>query len=74
MDRDLFFLVFIPGLTIGAVAISFALSAFAMTQGPFLPDTRRGLLSLVGVVLVGTALFVLAFQLDHPTLPGAHHG
>lgn len=74
MDRDLFFLLFVPGMTITAVAISFALSAFAMTQGPFQPQTKRGLLSLVGVLVVGAALFVVAFRLDHPTLPGPPHG
>jgi hypothetical protein len=64
-----FYLVFVPGLTLAVVALSFAVAAFAFTQGPFQPTTRRGLLSLSVVLVVVAGLFMLALRLDHPMIP-----
>jgi hypothetical protein len=64
-----FYLLFIPGLAVVTVAIGFIFSAFAFNQGEFQPGTKRGLLSLVVVVLFISILGVLAFQMDHLDLP-----
>ena len=69
MDSNLFFLVFIPGLTIAAFAIGLGFSALAFTQGAFRPATKRGLVTLTVVIALAVALGVLAFQIDHPVLP-----
>ena len=69
MNQTDFYLVFVPGLTLTVVALSFAFAAFAFTQGPFQPSTRKGLLSLTLVLLLVVGVFFLAFKLDHPVLP-----
>lgn len=69
MSQDGFYLLFIPGLTLVAVALGFTLSAFAFNQGEFQPGTRRGLFSLVVVLAALVVLGVLAFHLDHLDLP-----
>jgi len=47
----------------------FAAAAFAMTQGEFQPGTRRGLFSLILVLLVVVLLFLTGKSLTHITLP-----
>ena len=69
MDQQLFFLLFIPGLTITAFAIGIGFSVLAFTQGSFQPETKRGLVSLTVVIVLAVALGVLAFKIDHPPLP-----
>jgi hypothetical protein len=69
MSGDGYYLLFIPGLAIVTVAAGFVFSAFAFNQGEFQPGTKRGLFSLVVVVLFVTILGVVAFQLDHLNLP-----
>ena len=69
MDQNLFFLLFIPGLTLAAFAVGIGLAALAFTQGTFQPETKRGLLSLTVVLVVAVALGVLAFKIDHAALP-----
>ncbi len=69
MSQDGFYLLFIPGLTLVAVALGFTLSVFAFNQGEFQPGTRRGLFSLGMVLLVLVVFGLLAFQLDHLNLP-----
>jgi hypothetical protein len=69
MSGDGYYLLFIPGLAIVSVAAGFVFSAFAFNQGEFQPGTKRGLFSLVVVVLFVTILGVVAFQLDHLNLP-----
>jgi hypothetical protein len=64
-----YYLLFIPGLAVVAVAVGFVFSAFAFNQGEFQPGTKRGLFSLVVVVLFITILGVLAFRMDHLSLP-----
>jgi multisubunit Na+/H+ antiporter MnhB subunit len=64
-----FYLLFIPGVALTVIAGSFVLMAFAMTQGEFEPETRRGLVSLTVVLILAVLLFVLAKALDHPGLP-----
>jgi len=44
-------------------------AAFAMTQGEFQPATRRGLASLVVVLLVTAGTFAAALKLNHVILP-----
>ena len=60
MDRNGFYLLFIPGLTLATIAVSFAYMAFAMTQGTFQTGTKRGLASLVLTLVVGVLLFAAA--------------
>jgi hypothetical protein len=69
MSQEGFYLLFIPGLTVTAVAIGFTFSIFALNQGEFQPATRKGLLSLVTVVLLAVVLGLLAVRLDHLNLP-----
>jgi hypothetical protein len=69
MSQDGFYLLFIPGLTVAAVVIGFTFSVFALNQGEFQPATRKGLLSLVMVLLLAAVLGVLAVRLDHVNLP-----
>jgi multisubunit Na+/H+ antiporter MnhB subunit len=64
-----YYLLFIPGLAVVAVAVGFVFLAFAFNQGEFQPGTKRGLFSLVVVVLFISILGVLAFQMDHLNLP-----
>jgi hypothetical protein len=70
MDQTGFYLLFIPGLMLATLAVSFAFAAFAFTQGPFQRETKRGLISLTVVIALAAALFALAFNVDHPGLPG----
>jgi len=69
MSQEGFYLLFIPGLTVTAVVIGFTFSVFALNQGEFQPATRKGLLSLVLVLLLAVVLGVLAVRLDHLNLP-----
>jgi hypothetical protein len=69
MSQTGFYLLFIPGLTILSVSAGFVVSVFAFNQGEFQPGTKRGLVTLVAVVVFITVLTVLAFQLDHLNLP-----
>ncbi len=69
MSGDGYYLLFIPGLAVVTIAIGFVFSAFAFNQGEFQPGTRKGLFSLVVVVLLITVLGVLAFHADHLNLP-----
>jgi len=69
MSQTGFYLLFVPGLAVVAVAAGFTFAAFAMRQGEFQPATRRGLLSLVVVLVVAAVLGVMAYQLDHLNLP-----
>jgi hypothetical protein len=69
MSAEGFYLLFIPGLTVTAVVIGFTLSVFAFNQGEFQPATRKGLLSLVVVLLLAVVLGVIAVRLDHLNLP-----
>ena len=71
MDSNLFFLVFIPGLTVTAVVIGFLFAALALTQGEMRASTKRGLVSLVGTVVVVAVLFYVAFHVDHNALSHA---
>ncbi len=68
MDQTGFYILFIPGLTIATIAVGFAFSGLAMTQGAFQPGTRWGLVSLAVILLLVAALFVVA-QGFHPVLP-----
>jgi hypothetical protein len=56
MTHTGFYLLFVPGLTVTTVGVSFLLMAFAMRQGPFQAATRWGLASLIAVLLIGVAL------------------
>jgi hypothetical protein len=47
----------------------FATAAFAMTQGEFQPATKRGLFTLIVVLLLLVLLFVTAKSWTHITLP-----
>jgi hypothetical protein len=69
VDRQEFYLLFIPGLTITAFAIGVAFSALAFIQGPYRSETRRGFISMTVVILIVVGLGILAFNLDHPALP-----
>ena len=69
MSQDGFYFLFIPGLTVATVAVAFTFVAFAMNQGEFRPATRRGLFSLVLVLVVGAVLALTAIRLDHLNLP-----
>jgi hypothetical protein len=69
MSQPGYYLLFIPGLAVVTVAIGFVFSAFAFNQGEFQPGTKRGLFSLVVVVLFISVLGGLAFQMDHLNLP-----
>lgn len=69
MSQEGFYLLFIPGLTLTAVAIGFTFAIFALNQGEFQPATRKGLASLVMVLLLAAVLGVLAVRLDHLNLP-----
>ena len=69
MSQEGFYLLFVPGLTLTAVAIGFTFAIFALNQGEFQPATRKGLASLVTVVLLAAILGVLATRLDHLNLP-----
>ena len=71
MNPTVFYLLFIPGLTLAVVGGSFAYMSFAMTQGEFQRSTRWGLLSLTVVLAVVAILFFAALQLDRPHLPHA---
>ncbi|MFN2465371.1 MAG: hypothetical protein ABR598_03795 [Candidatus Dormibacteria bacterium] len=51
------------------VLVAFGLSAWAMTQGEFQPGTRRGLFSLVLVVLLLAGVIVSSTRLTHLNLP-----
>lgn len=65
MDRNLFFLVFVPGLTVSAVVIGFLFSVLALRQGEMQKGTKRGLLSLALTLVLLAALFLIAFRFDH---------
>jgi hypothetical protein len=69
LDRNLFYLLFIPGLALVVLGIGFGFTALAYTQGPFQSTTKRGLLSMTAVVVIAVALAALAFKIDHPALP-----
>ena len=69
MSDSGFYLLFVPGLAVATVALGFTFAAFALNQGEFQPGTRRGLLSLVVVLVLAAVLGLLAFQLDHLNLP-----
>jgi hypothetical protein len=69
MSQTGYYLLFIPGLAVVTVAVGFVVSAFAFNQGEFQAATKRGLFSLVVVVLALTVMALLAFQLDHLNLP-----
>ena len=69
MSQEGFYLLFIPGLAVTVVVVGFTLSVFAFNQGEFQPATRKGLLSLVIVLLLAAGLGVLALRLDHLNLP-----
>jgi hypothetical protein len=71
MSEAGFYLLFVPGLAVATVALGFTFAAFALNQGEFQPATKRGLLSLVVVLVAAAALGVLAFHLDHLNLPPA---
>ena len=69
MSQTGYYLLFILGLTVVTVAVGLVFSAFAFNQGEFQPGTKRGLFSLVVVVLFISVLGVLAFHMDHLNLP-----
>jgi len=69
MSGDGYYLLFIPGLAIVTVAVGFVFSAFAFNQGEFQPGTKRGLFSLVVVLLLIAVLGVVAFHTDQLNLP-----
>jgi hypothetical protein len=69
VDRQGFYLLFIPGLAILAFAIGVGFSVLAYVQGPFKSETKRGLISMTLVTLVAIGLGLLAYNLDHPALP-----
>ncbi|MFY9614722.1 MAG: hypothetical protein WAT58_04920 [Candidatus Dormiibacterota bacterium] len=71
MDRQTFYLLFVPLLAVVALGVGVGFSVLAFTQGAFQPETKRGLVSLVVVVVLAVALGVLAFKIDHPALPVA---
>ena len=52
-----------------AVIIGFTFAVFALNQGEFQPETRKGLMSLVTVLVLAVVLGGLAIQLDHLNLP-----
>ncbi|HEV3231961.1 MAG TPA: hypothetical protein VG245_06890 [Candidatus Dormibacteraeota bacterium] len=62
MDRSSFYLLFVPGLTVAAVAVAFAFMALAMRQGPIRPETKRGLASLAGVLVVLAGLVAFGLR------------
>jgi len=68
LSAGLYFLL-IPGLALVVVAGAFALSAFAVAQGPFQQATRRGLFSLFVAIVVLALLFWSALRLDQISLP-----
>jgi hypothetical protein len=68
LSNGLYFLL-IPGLAIVVVAGAFALSAFAVVQGPFQGGTRKGLFSLLVTTLLLGLLFWSALRLNHLNLP-----
>jgi hypothetical protein len=69
MSQTGYYLLFLPGLAVVTVAVGFVFSAFAFNQGEFQPGTKRGLFSLVVVVIFVSILGALAFQMDHLNLP-----
>ena len=69
MDRQGFYLLFIPGLTLLAFGVGIGFSVLAFTQGPFRSETKRGLISMTVVALVVVVLGILAYNLDHSALP-----
>jgi flagellin-like protein len=69
LSQTSFYLVFVIGVTLLAVAGGFTLAAFAMTQGEFQPETRRGLASLIGVLLLVGIVVLSALKLNHVVLP-----
>jgi hypothetical protein len=69
MSESGFYLLFVPGLAVATIALGFTFAAFALNQGEFQPATKRGLVSLVVVLMLAAVLGVLAFHLDHLTLP-----
>ena len=69
MSRTGFYLLFIPGLALLTIGVSFTAAAFAMTQGELQPSTRRGLLSLTVVLVVVALPFLSANGFDHLALP-----
>jgi hypothetical protein len=69
MSESGFYFLFLPGLALATVALGFTFAAFALNQGEFQLSTKRGLLSLVLVLVLVAVLGVLAFQLDHLNLP-----
>ena len=72
MDRTGFSLLFVPGLTVGAIAVAFAFAFFAMRQGPIQRATKRGLFSLVTVLVLGAALAVYGVRAHYsPVYPHA---
>lgn len=70
MSTEGFYLLFVPGIAVVTLAAGFTFAAFAMNQGEFQPSTRRGLFSLVMVLVAIAALSLLALHLDHLNLPG----
>lgn len=72
MDQTGFFLLFVPGLTVAATLTGFTMSAFAMTQGEFRQATRRGLVSLV-IILLAIACLLVSSRNHPPELPSAGH-
>jgi len=65
LDRTSFFLLFIPGIALVTIGVGFVASAFALTQGAFQPATKRGLASLLVVLIILVCLYVAALNLDH---------
>ena len=70
MTQTAFYLIFVVGLTLVVVFGGFVFAAFAMSQGEFQPETRRGLASLVGVLALTGLVLLAALKLNHIKLPG----
>jgi hypothetical protein len=69
MSQTGFYLLFIPGLTIVSASLGTLVAIFAFNQGEFQAATKKGLFSLVVVVLLLAVLGLLAFNFDHLNLP-----
>jgi hypothetical protein len=72
LDRNGFYLLFVPALTVAAMLTGFLMAAFAMTQGEFRNATKRGLVSLAIMLVAITGLFLSARRYP-PELPNSGH-